>query len=166
MPSITNASYAYHTSNEAFSSTYYPVSKQNSEVQSQSSGAVDTTDDNYSTFTDPLSNQTRSQRSSKPMKSSSDIHRIQPHLVISYSMNVRVSPLSSFKTFIELQCKHGMYVCSKIKGKFYNSFRGNIIHRQGNPRKPQLSVDHLSPPTPELGMETVIMRCKIIKNDR
>ena len=41
-PSITSASYAYHAapSNAAFSSNYYPVTKQNSEVQSQSSGAL------------------------------------------------------------------------------------------------------------------------------
>ena len=41
-PSITSASYAYHATpaNAAFSSNYYPVTKQNSEVQSQSSGAL------------------------------------------------------------------------------------------------------------------------------
>ena len=86
-PSITSASYAYHSSNEAFSSNYYPVSKQNSEVHSQSSGALgggDTTDDNYSTFTDPSPHQTRAGRSSKSTKSSSDIHRIQTNLVILY----------------------------------------------------------------------------------
>lgn len=50
VPDITSASYAYH----ANSSTWNPVSRQDSELQSQSSGAVggDTTDDNYSTFTD------------------------------------------------------------------------------------------------------------------
>ena len=41
-PSIASASYAYHATpaNAAFSSNYYPVTKQNSEVQSQSSGAL------------------------------------------------------------------------------------------------------------------------------
>ena len=54
-PPITSASYAYH----ANSSNWNPVSRQDSEIQSQSSGAVgggggggDTTDDNYSSFTD------------------------------------------------------------------------------------------------------------------
>ena len=37
---ITNPSFAYHTSH-AFSSNYNPVSKQNSEIQSQSSGALE-----------------------------------------------------------------------------------------------------------------------------
>ena len=81
---ITSASYAYHTSNEAFSSNFYPVSKQNSEVHSQSSGALgggDTTDDNYSTFTDPSPYQANDGRSGRPSKSSSDI-RMQSNLVI------------------------------------------------------------------------------------
>ena len=84
-PNITSASYAYHTSNEAFSSSYYPVSKQNSEVHSQSSGALgggDTTDDNYSTFTDPSPYQLNDGRYGRPSKSSSDLYRMQPNLVI------------------------------------------------------------------------------------
>jgi hypothetical protein len=46
--SMSSASYPYH----AHSSNWNPVSRQDSELQSQSSGAVggDTTDDNYSTF--------------------------------------------------------------------------------------------------------------------
>jgi hypothetical protein len=85
-PNITSASYAYHTSNEAFSSSYYPVSKQNSEVHSQSSGALggggDTTDDNYSTITDPSPYQMNDPRYGRPSKSSSDLSRMQPNLVI------------------------------------------------------------------------------------
>ena len=82
-PSLTSASYAYHTK-EAFSSSFYPVSKQNSEVQSQSSGALgggDTTDDNYSTFTDPSPYQASEGRTGRPSKSSSDIHRMQTSMV-------------------------------------------------------------------------------------
>ena len=51
LPDITSGSYAYH----ANTSTWNPVSRQDSEIQSQSSGAVgggDTTDDNLSSFTD------------------------------------------------------------------------------------------------------------------
>ena len=85
-PNITSASYAYHTSNTAFSSSYYPVSKQNSEVHSQSSGALggggDTTDDNYSTITDPSPYQINDARYGRPSKSSSDLYRMQPNLVI------------------------------------------------------------------------------------
>ena len=85
-PNITSASYAYHnTSNEAFSSSYYPVSKQNSEVHSQSSGALgggDTTDDNYSTFTDPSPYQINDSRYGRSSKSSSDLYRMQQNLVI------------------------------------------------------------------------------------
>ena len=81
---LTSASYAYHTPTDAFSSTYYPVSKQNSEVHSQSSGALgggDMTDDNSSTFTDPFPRQSNEGRSAKHSKSSTDIHRIQQNLV-------------------------------------------------------------------------------------
>ena len=82
-PSLTKPSYAYHT-NEAFASSYYPVSKQNSEVQSQSSGALgggDTTDDNYSTFTDPSPYQPTDPRTGRVSKSSSDIHRMPGNMV-------------------------------------------------------------------------------------
>ena len=49
---MTSASYPYH----AHSSNWNPVSRQDSELQSQSSGAAvggDTTDDNYSSFRPP-----------------------------------------------------------------------------------------------------------------
>ena len=49
---VTSASYPYH----AHSSNWNPVSRQDSELQSQSSGAAvggDTTDDNYSSFRPP-----------------------------------------------------------------------------------------------------------------
>lgn len=85
-PNLTKPSYAYHT-NEAFSSSYYPVSKQNSEVQSQSSGALgggDTTDDNYSTFTDPSPYQVTDPRTGRVSKSSSDIHRIPGNMVCEF----------------------------------------------------------------------------------
>merc|ERR1719189_3319314 len=76
---LTSASYAYHTPTDAFSSSYYPVSKQNSEVHSQSSGALgggDTTDDNYSTFTDPSPYQINDSRYGRSSKSSSDLYRM------------------------------------------------------------------------------------------